>query len=309
MPSLPLVCAMCVTPFTSSGVVDEAALRRQVRFLIERGAGIFLAAPGAGEGRILSREDRAKLYKAAVQEANAKSPVVAGAIENQTTPWTIEWVKLAVDNGADILQLYGPEHADPAAKTFEQDFERELRMVLESTHKPFILGLYSHNRAALMPVGVAQRLVRDYPQIQGVTLGRKFDAAYQKAIVDSLGAKVTIRLGGGNLLEVLAGGAKGFLGYEPTLAPKRYVAAVERYHQGDQAGAKALLEEFAPLQAALSKQMSGGGLPLPRALRVVLNALGLNQGDTRHPGPLDPAVVRELTQALEASRVQAFEGV
>lgn len=269
MPSnVPAVCAMAVTPFTKSGCIDAAATRRQVRFLADRSVGIFLTAPGAGDGRSLTREERAALYQAAAKELGGKAALVAGGIENQTTPWTLEWVKLAIDNGCDAVQLYGPEHADPASAAFERDMERELRTVLETINTPVSLSLYSHNRAALIPQPVAQRLVESYPHLKGLTLGRRYDTAYMRSIVDSLGKKVEVRMAAPGLLGQLAAGVMGFLGYEPTIAPKRYSAIVAKAKVGDRAGAQALLDEFQPLQ--------DGSLPLPRALKLILNSFGLS---------------------------------
>lgn len=306
MPSnVPAVCAMAVTPFAKNGGIDAAATRRQVRFLSDRGVGIFLAAPGAGDGRSLTREERVARYQAAAKELGGKAALVAGGIENQTTPWTVEWVKLAIDNGCDSVQLYGPEHADPVSASFERDMERELRIVLDSITTPVLLSLYSHNRTALIPQPVAQRLVESYPHLQGLTLGRRYDAAYMRSMVDSLGKRVEVRMAAPGLLDQVAAGVTGFLGYEPTIAPKRYAAIVGKAKAGDRAGAEALLNEFQPLQAIITRHMQDGSLPLTRALKLVLNALDLNVGDARGAGVIPPTLAREITLAL--APLKAFE--
>ena len=68
-----------ITPFTSSGAVDEAAVRRLARRQIDLGTHFLVPCGTTGEVPTLSAEERRRVVEIVVDEAGGKTPVLAGA--------------------------------------------------------------------------------------------------------------------------------------------------------------------------------------------------------------------------------------
>ncbi len=67
-----------LTPFTSSGDLDIAGLKKNVDFLIESGVSQIMCLGSTGEAATLTREECVKVTEATVKAANGRVPVMAG---------------------------------------------------------------------------------------------------------------------------------------------------------------------------------------------------------------------------------------
>ena len=68
-----------ITPFTTSGAIDEAAVRRLARRQIDMGTHFLVPCGTTGEVPTLSAEERRRVVELVVDEAGGKTPVLAGA--------------------------------------------------------------------------------------------------------------------------------------------------------------------------------------------------------------------------------------
>ena len=68
-----------VTPFTRSGALDEAAVRRLTRRQIDAGIHFLVPCGTTGESPTLSEDERIRVVELVVEEANGKVPVLGGA--------------------------------------------------------------------------------------------------------------------------------------------------------------------------------------------------------------------------------------
>ena len=92
---------------TSNGNLSEEDIRSEVRFNIECGAHGLAVGLGAGEFYKFSDEERKKLFRIVVDEANGKIPVLVGAWHTGTEP-ALMLARYAEDIGADGLVLIPP---------------------------------------------------------------------------------------------------------------------------------------------------------------------------------------------------------
>lgn len=103
--------AAVVTPYKDDYEVDEAALRKLLKYFmkqnfIESNGGIIINS-GAGEAYYLSRQEKKRNVEIAVEECGGKVPVFAGVVDLRTE----NAVKVAIDakdTGADGLFLIPP---------------------------------------------------------------------------------------------------------------------------------------------------------------------------------------------------------
>jgi len=93
------------TPFDENEEINEAALRAEVRYLIEV-AGVHGIAVGGstGEGHTLSVDELRRIVGAAAEEAQGRVPVVAGIIVDSTRQ-AVEKAKAIADLEIAALQI------------------------------------------------------------------------------------------------------------------------------------------------------------------------------------------------------------
>src|SRR5262245_3759455 len=123
-----------VTPFTTSGALDEAAVRRLVRRQID--AGIHFLAPcgTTGENPTLTDQERIRIAEIVVNEANGRVPVLAGAGGYNTA----EVIKLARELGkvgVNGLLSVTPYYNKPTQEGLFQHY----RAIAESTTLPIVV--------------------------------------------------------------------------------------------------------------------------------------------------------------------------
>ena len=68
-----------ITPFTKSGALDEAGVKRLARRQIDAGVHFLVPCGTTGETPTLSAEERRRVVELVVEEARGQVPVMAGA--------------------------------------------------------------------------------------------------------------------------------------------------------------------------------------------------------------------------------------
>jgi 4-hydroxy-tetrahydrodipicolinate synthase len=124
------------TPFDASEEVDEAALRAEVRYLVQEAGVHGLAVGGStGEGHTLSTDELRRIVGAAVEEVRGRVPVVAGIIVDSTRE-AIERGRALSDLDAAALQI------TPVHYLFRPDDEmmyRHFATIAERVRVPLII--------------------------------------------------------------------------------------------------------------------------------------------------------------------------
>jgi len=110
-----------VTPFTKSGDVDEAALRRLVKRQVDGGIDVLIPCGTTGESVTLSSKEQDRVIAIAIEEAGGKVPVVAGAGSNATAT-AVEKSRAAAALGAQGILSVGPYYNKPTAEGFYRHF-------------------------------------------------------------------------------------------------------------------------------------------------------------------------------------------
>jgi len=98
-----------VTPFDSSGRIDEKALRAEIEFHLNSGAAALCAGGSTGEGAGLTRDEVGELNRIFVDQANSRVPVIAGVIPD-TTDEAVELGLAAKEAGVAALQVTLPHY-------------------------------------------------------------------------------------------------------------------------------------------------------------------------------------------------------
>jgi 4-hydroxy-tetrahydrodipicolinate synthase len=96
-----------VTPFTKAGEIDETGSRWLCRNAIDSGVHGVICVGSLGEFPCLTDEERERVIRIVVDEANGKVPVIAG-VGSPSTKLAILLAKKAEDLGADAVEVLAP---------------------------------------------------------------------------------------------------------------------------------------------------------------------------------------------------------
>ena len=117
------------TPFDESGMVDEKALRRHIRFMLNEGGVHGLVPTGStGEFAFLTMEERKQVMEITIDEADSSVPVLPGAA-SVSTKSTIEYSQMAEQLGADGVMLLSPYYGHPDQEELYQHFAEVARNI------------------------------------------------------------------------------------------------------------------------------------------------------------------------------------
>lgn len=123
-----------VTPFTPSGDLDEAALRRLVRRQIEAKIDVLVPCGTTGEAATMSAAEQERVVAITVEAAAGRVPVVAGAGSNDTRS-AVERAKAMSALGVDGILSVGPYYNKPTP----EGFLRHFGAVAEASPKPVVV--------------------------------------------------------------------------------------------------------------------------------------------------------------------------
>ena len=167
-----------VTPFDAvNEEIDEAALRQDIRYMIEVGKVHGIVVGGStGEGHTLSTKEATRLVRIAMTEAKGRVPVVAGIIVDSTQQ-AIERAEAVADLGPAALQI------TPVHYLFRPDDNHMLehfRTVGRATKIPILI--YNVIPWSYLSPALLIRILKEIPQVVGV----KQSAGDMKLLADLL---------------------------------------------------------------------------------------------------------------------------
>ena len=110
-----------VTPFTTSGDLDEAALRRLVRRQIDGAIDVLVPCGTTGESATMRAEEQRRVIQLTLEESRGKVPVLAGTGSNDTRV-AVESSKVAAALGAQGVLCVGPYYNKPTSEGFFRHF-------------------------------------------------------------------------------------------------------------------------------------------------------------------------------------------
>jgi 4-hydroxy-tetrahydrodipicolinate synthase len=110
-----------VTPFTKTGELDEAALRRTVRRQIENSIDVLVPCGTTGEAVTMTPKEQLRVIEITVEEANGTVPVLAGTGTNETRA-SVEKSKAAAAAGAAGVLCVGPYYNKPTPEGFYRHY-------------------------------------------------------------------------------------------------------------------------------------------------------------------------------------------
>ena len=273
------------TPFSATGVIDEAAFRAQARFLLEAGVHGLAVGGSTGEGHALSTEEVRRLTEIAVEEADGRVPVVAGVIVDSTRQ-AIERGGAAAGAGAAALQV------TPVHYLFRPDdthMKEHFREMTEAVAAPVVI--YNVVPWTYLSPELLVEIMEEVPGVVGV----KQSAGDLKLLADLM-ATAPDRARIMSAVDALmypsfALGAHGAIAAILTAAPRALVELWDAVAAGEHGAALDLHGRLLALWNAML------GDNLPATVKAALDCQGIAGGLPRRPMPAASAGQREAIAA------------
>ena len=277
-----------VTPFTKSGDLDEAAVRRLGRRQIDGGVHFLVPCGTTGENPTLTPRERIRIVEILADEAKGQVPILAGA-GGYNTKEVIHLAGEMQKAGASGLLSVTPYYNKPTPEGLFQHY----RAIAGSTPLPIVL----YNVPGRTGVNIDPKtLVRlaSIPTIVGV----KEASGNMTQMCEICGAVPPdfIVLSGDDALTLplMAVGGRGIVSVSSNEIPREMSQMVEAAERNDFAAARAIHARILPLLQINFIEAN----PVP--VKAAMTAMGLLENVYRLPmTPPTPASMEKITQVLK----------
>jgi 4-hydroxy-tetrahydrodipicolinate synthase len=262
-----------VTPFTSSGAIDEERLQALIEYQLNGGVRLLVPCGTTGESATMTEAEDQRVIKLTVDAARGRARVIAGTGSNATAS-AIEWSTTARDLGVDAVLVVAPYYNKPTQEGLYVHF----RAVAEAVAGlPVVIynvpGRTGLNIAAATTLRLAHEVENivgikeasgDLAQIMAILRGRP--EHFRVMSGDDAVTLPLIALGGDGLISVASNEAPGFISQMVDLALA-----------GDWQQARALHYRLLPLMEANFIESS------PGPVKAALALMGLIEENFRLP--------------------------
>jgi 4-hydroxy-tetrahydrodipicolinate synthase len=229
------ITARTATPFTTSGELDEDALRAHLERMVESGIGVLLASCGSGEGGSLSPHELRRVYEIGVQVCKGRVLVASNQPEQFTAARSIEQARVAAAAGVDFLNIYGPFGLHGYRPT-DAEYLRYFDRVLTEIRYP--VSLCPHASLGYSPKPWVLAAIADkYPQVGTIILSGISGDGYYVELRDALRREVDVYVRYDGAFNAFAMGAQGLDVQEANFVPRTVRRYVDLYEAGETAQA------------------------------------------------------------------------
>jgi 4-hydroxy-tetrahydrodipicolinate synthase len=284
-----------VTPFTQDDGVDEAGMRQNINYLIERGVDGILTAGTTGESATITHEEQRKMIDILIDEIDGKVTTIAGAGSNSSKE-ALGLVEYAENAGADAALVITPYYNKPQPHGLYEHYN----MLAESTDIPIIV----YNVPSRTGTDIDVETIGRVAEIDNIIALKEASPDVDKVsmIIKKL-AEVgqedfLVISGNDNLtLPMMAMGAKGVISVVANVDPARMSQLVNEALDAEFEAAGKIHYELYDLMKVLFIETN----PVPA--KTALNMMGRPAGHVRMPlGAMkdeNKAKLRKVLETLE----------
>ncbi len=283
------VFAVTCTPFDGKGDLDELALRKHIRYLIDTcGVHSIISNGSTGEFAFMTEAERTRVMEITLDEVNQKVPVIIGAAACSTRE-TIQNAQRAKDAGADGVMVVSPYYGSLSQEELYQHFAT----LAQSVSIPIIV--YNNpgtSKSDILPATVAR--LAEFDNIVAI---KESSGEMQRVseIMRRCGDKIEVLCGCDTLvLEMFQMGIEGWIAAPANLIGELCVELFDlAVEQKDFNRAKELYYKILPLTSLF--ESSGKYVQLAKA---GLMMRGMSIGEPRKPLLLPDSQLQEELRAI-----------
>ena len=289
MPQLNLYCRNA-TALNDDGSINEDAFRKFLQRFVDAKIGVYLASAGSGESGAMTADELRRVYKIGVDVCKGKVAVNGNPPEKPTVRETLDHIRLAIEGGVELVNIYGPPgwHAyrptDEEYAGFFDELLREVKHPVAIAPNPTI-G-YSPKPALIADI------CHRHHQIVAVNLVNQ-DDDYFIQLKDRLKRDLELNVPITGSIDMLLLGARGVIGGELNMLPKTYRRYLDLYESNKFVEAA---QVYADLKRFNQFVLNWRGAH-PRWIKMMMKVLKMPGAGIR--GPYRPASESELQRFSE----------
>lgn len=282
-----------VTPFNSEDEVNQAGMRENINYLIDRGVEGVLAAGTTGESATITHLEQRKMMDILVDEVAGKVKTIAGAGSNSSKE-SLGLVKYAENAGADAALVITPYYNKPQPHGLYKHY----KLLTDSTDIPIIV----YNVPSRTGTDIDVETIGKVSQLDNIIGIKEANPDLDKVSqiqkkLEELGNRDDFAVISGNdnlTLPMISLGAKGVISVVANVDPQRMSDMVRYALSGDYVKALELHYELYHLMKVLFIESN----PVPA--KESLNLMGRPAGPVRMPlGPLKEESKEQLKKVLQ----------
>ncbi|MFZ0215905.1 MAG: dihydrodipicolinate synthase family protein [Candidatus Dormiibacterota bacterium] len=285
------VFAIPPTPFTGDGALDEAGLRRVVRFCVDAGAHGIVTPVNASEFAFLTDAERQRVVEIACAEAGGAVPVVAG-VAGTCTEHALVFAAHARTVEADAVIAMPPYLRTAGRREIHHYYEAIARTV----ERPVFIQNHQPPQGTVLSPDLVAELVDEIPHVEYVKEECWPPGHHLSAELERCGPRLRGIMGGIAGRYLLDEYRRGACGTMPACEIADLHAQLwERLERDDELGARQLFDAMLPL-------LNLEGMHGVVLYKYVLQRRGLIESTTvRQPGlwQLDAHDVAEIDAVLD----------
>lgn len=270
-----------VTPFTSSGEVDEAGVRRLARRQVEAGVHFLVPCGTTGEAPTLSPEERRRVVQLVVEEAGGRVPVLAGAGGYDTRD-VVASARAMHEAGADGLLSVTPYYNKPTP----EGLFRHYQAIAGATPLPIVVYNVPGRTGCNVDPATLVRLA-SIPRVVGVKEASGNVTQICEVLKAVPGDFVVLSGDDALTLPAMAVGARGVVSVASNEVPAEMARLVEAAERNDFAAAREIHSRLLPLMLANFAESN----PIP--VKAAMAHMGLLEENYRLPMVPPGAQTRE----------------
>jgi len=257
-----------VTPFRNGGV-DEPALRRLIRYVLDQGVDGLVMTGSTGEAATMSRAERERVWTIAREEVKGGAFLIAGTGSNATAE-TIETTKAAAQCGVDGCLVVAPYYNKPQPRGLVAHFTA----VAEASTVPIML----YNVPSRTSVNVLPETVIEAAQHPRIVAIKEASGSIEQSTDILRRSSITVVSGDDALaLPLAAVGAKGVVSVAGHLVGSELVEMLKLHRSGKVEEAAALHRRLSGIFRAIFVETN------PAPIKAALARLGVIEGELRSP--------------------------
>jgi 4-hydroxy-tetrahydrodipicolinate synthase len=232
-----------VTPFTETYELDEASLRREVRFCIAAGAHGLVGPANASEFTTLSDDERKRWIEIIVDEAGGQVPVVAATTSGHATP-AVALSRFAQLAGADGVMAMPPHILHPDAAGCYAYY----KSLSDALDIPICVQNYIGPVGTPMSAELLARMCRELPRVRYVKEETLPEPDQISATIAAVGDACDGVFGGQGGIYMIDEHRRGAVGNMPANpCADVHVAIYDKLIGCDEHGARAIFNRLLPL--------------------------------------------------------------